>query len=89
MWSGQSWPVASTGMSSYLSKLIPVFIPENSSLITRKEKYSIKINEKVISKIQLQSRQRSVANVANAYLGSGHYLYSSNFYTFRRSVVSK
>ena len=29
---GQEFPVASTGISSYLSKLIPVFVPENSSL---------------------------------------------------------
>lgn len=29
---GQLLPVASTGMSSYFSKLIPVLLPENSSL---------------------------------------------------------
>lgn len=34
MWWGQLCPVASTGMSSYFSKLIPVLLPENSSLRT-------------------------------------------------------
>lgn len=29
---GQSFPVASTGMSSYFSKLIPVLCPAKSSL---------------------------------------------------------
>lgn len=34
MWWGQFCPVASTGMSSYFSKLIPVLLPENNSLHT-------------------------------------------------------
>jgi len=33
---GQLFPVASTGMSSYLSKLIPVLVPENNSLFVIK-----------------------------------------------------
>ena len=34
MEAGQLLPVASTGMSSYLSKLMPVLVPLNSSLAT-------------------------------------------------------
>lgn len=32
MWGGQLLPVASTGISSYFSKFIPVLLPEKSSL---------------------------------------------------------
>lgn len=34
MWGGQLVPVASTGISSYFSKFIPVLLPEKSSLKT-------------------------------------------------------
>lgn len=37
MWGGQLLPVASTGMSSYFSKFIPVLLPEKSSLKIWKE----------------------------------------------------
>lgn len=36
MWDGQLDPVASTGISSYFSKLIPVLLPEKSSLKKKK-----------------------------------------------------
>lgn len=38
---GQLLPVASTGMSSYFSKLMPVLLPENSSLKTEEKVFHL------------------------------------------------
>lgn len=39
MWGGQLLPVASTGISSYFSKFMPVLLPEKSSLEDNTEKF--------------------------------------------------
>lgn len=44
MWGGQLLPVASTGISSYFSKFIPVLPPEKSSLKIREEKKCVFTN---------------------------------------------